>query len=107
MLRRVGLVAALAANFLVPSLARSESLLDAYKLARENDPKFRGALFENKASNMAIDQARAGFLPTAKFDYEQMQSRQRIISSQNPIFGAGVSTFPTNNQTLSVSQPIF
>ena len=91
----------------MPLLAQGESLLDAYKLARSNDPKFRGAQSDNKASNMVIDQARAGFLPTARFDYEQIETRQRIISSQNPIFGAGVSTFPTNNQTLSVSQPIY
>lgn len=92
---------------LLPALAHGESLLDAYKLARASDPKFRGAQFDNKASGTAIDQARAGFLPTAKFDYEQTETRQRILSSQNPIFGAGVSTFPTNNQTLSVTQPIF
>jgi len=92
---------------LLSPLARAESLLDAYRLARENDPKFRGAQYDARASGTAIDQARAGFLPSARFDYEQTDTRQRIISSQNPIFGAGVSTFPTNNQTLSVTQPIF
>jgi outer membrane protein len=98
---------ALFAFVLLPSLAQSESLLDAYKLARESDPKFRGAQYDNKASGTAIDQARAGFLPTARFDYEQTDTRQRIYASQNPIFGVGVSTFPTNNQTLSITQPIF
>jgi outer membrane protein len=38
---------------------------------------------------------------------EQWQTRQRVISSKNPIFGAGVTTFPTENNTLSLSQPIF
>ena len=104
--RGAGCCALLAAMLLSP-LARAESLLDAYRLARENDPKFRGAQYDARASGTAIDQARAGFLPSARFDYEQTDTRQRIISSQNPIFGAGVSTFPTNNQTLSVTQPIF
>lgn len=103
MLRIVGLIAVV----LLPSLAQGESLLDAYRLARENDPKFRGAQFDNKASGTAIDQARAGFLPTMKFDVEHTDSRQRIISSNNPIFGAGISKFPTDNQTLYLTQPIF
>jgi outer membrane protein len=30
-----------------------------------------------------------------------------VISSKNPIFGAGVTTFPTENNTLSLTQPIF
>jgi len=107
MLHRLGLVAAFTAITLLPSLAQSETLLDAYRLALEKDPKFRGAQFDSKASGTAIDQARAGFLPTAKFDYEQIESRQRIISSQNPIFGPGISTFPTNNQTLLVTQAIY
>ena len=36
-----------------------------------------------------------------------METRQRIISSQNPIFGAGVTTFPTFTRTLSITQPVF
>jgi outer membrane protein len=36
-----------------------------------------------------------------------METRQRIISSENPIFGAGVTTFPTFTRTLSVTQPVF
>src|SRR5882672_694605 len=97
----------LLAVLLLPSLATGETLLEAYKLARQGDPRFRGAQFEFQANGTAIDQARAGFLPTAKFDVERTETRQRIISSNNPIFGAGVSTFPTDNQTLSVVQPIF
>lgn len=93
--------------FLLPSLAQSETLLEAYKLARASDPKFKAVQFESKASGTAIDQARAGFLPTARFEYDDIQTRQRILSSNNPIFGAGVTTFPTNSQTLSVTQPIF
>ena len=62
---------------------------------------------EARANGTVLDQARAGFLPTIKYDYENIQTRQRIYSSENAIFGAGVATFPTENQTLSVTQPIF
>jgi outer membrane protein len=95
------------AALLLPSLARAESLVEAYKLALQNDPKYRAAQAEYRASGTAIDQARAGFLPTVRFDLERTETRQRILRSQNPIFGAGVTDFPTNNDTLSINQPIF
>ena len=92
--------------FLLPFLARGETLLEAYKLARQSDPKFKSAQFESKASGTAVDQARAGFLPSAKFEVDNIETRQRILSSNNPIFGAGVSTFDTYSRTLSVTQPV-
>lgn len=95
------------AALLLPSLARAESLVEAYKLALQNDPKYRAAQAEYRASGTAVDQARAGFLPTVRFDLERTETRQRILRSQNPIFGAGVTDFPTNNDTLSINQPIF
>jgi outer membrane protein len=97
------LVAALS----LPALARGETLLEAYKLALQNDPKFRAAQAEYRASGTAINQARAGFLPTIRFDAESIQTRQDIRASRNPIFGTGLSTFPTDNKTLTLNQPIF
>lgn len=87
--------------------ARGESLAEAYALALKSDPKFKAAQAESGASGTAIDQARAGFLPTARFDREHTESRQRILSSENPVFSAGTSSFPTDNKTLFVTQPIF
>jgi outer membrane protein len=92
---------------LLPSLARGETLMEAYRLAQQSDPKFRAAQAETRASSTAIDQARAGFLPLVKFDVERMETRQRVISSKNPIFGAGVTTFPTEYHALTLTQPIF
>ncbi|MCK9202715.1 MAG: TolC family outer membrane protein [Gallionella sp.] len=87
--------------------ARGETLLEAYAHARENDSKYRAAQAESLANGMAIDQARAGFLPTVRFDVEEVETRQRILSSKNPIFGAGITNFPTYSHTLAVNQPIF
>lgn len=87
--------------------AQGETLLEAYAMARQSDPKFRAVQAEALASGMALDQARAGFLPTVKLDFEQTETRQRILSSKNPIFGTGVTTFPTYSHTLSLNQPIF
>jgi outer membrane protein len=92
---------------LVSASAGAESLIEAYQLARVSDPKFRAAQYEARATGTAIDQATAGFLPTARFEADRVETRQRIIRSNNPIFGAGVTTFPTASDTLSVTQPIF
>jgi outer membrane protein len=91
----------------LPVPAPGETLQEAYTLARQNDPKFRAAQAESRASGTAIDQARAGFLPSARVEADWVQTRQRILSSDNPIFSAGVTTFPTDRQTLSITQPIF
>ena len=97
----------LTAALLLPAHAHGETLELAYRLALQSDPKFRAAQAEARANGTAIDQARAGFLPTIRYDLEKTDTRQRIIESQNPIFGAGLTTFPTDNRTLTVNQPVF
>jgi len=99
--------ACLAAAVFWPGAPQAQSLLEAYQLARENDPKFRAAQADFRAVSTLIDQARAGYLPAARLEFERMETRQKIISSQNPIFGAGTTTFPTFTRTLSVTQPVF
>jgi outer membrane protein len=89
------------------SNASAETLIEAYKLARQSDPKFRAAQYESRANATAYDQAVAGLLPTIKFESTNVSTRQAILSSNNPIFGPGVSTFPTDAWTLSLSQPLF
>jgi outer membrane protein len=91
----------------IPSNASAETLIEAYKLARQSDPKFRAAQYESKANATAYDQAVAGLLPTIRFESTNVGTRQAILSSNNPIFGPGVSTFPTDTWTLSLSQPLF
>jgi outer membrane protein len=92
---------------MVPGVASCETLLEAWRLAMQNDPRFRAAQAESRATGTAINQARAGLLPTVRIDVERTETTQRILSSQNPIFGAGVTTFPTDNETLAINQPIF
>ena len=101
------LTACLSAGAWMPLAAHGQSLIEAYELARDNDPRFRAAQAEFKAIGTLVDQARAGFLPSARLEFDRMETRQRIISSQNPIFGAGVTTFPTFTRTLSITQPVF
>lgn len=90
-----------------PCVASGESLLEAYKLARQSDPKFRAAQAEAKASGTALEQAWSGYRPNARFEADHVDTRQRILSSNNPVFGTGLSIFPTSGYTLSVTQPVF
>ena len=102
-----GLFAWVLVALLLPMPARGETLLEAYTLARQSDPKYRAAQSEALAAGTAIDQARAGFLPTLKFDTDKTETRQRIVNSQNTLYGAGVTTFETTNKTLSLTQAVF
>lgn len=100
-------VASCLAGFALPGVSSAETLIEAYRLARQSDPKFRAAQFDARANGTAHDQAVAGLLPTVKYESTSVGSRQRVLSSNNPIFGPGVSNFPTDTWTLSVSQPLF
>lgn len=101
-------VLALSGAALVLSIpARAETLVEAYKLALQSDPKYKGAQAEALAVGTATDQALAGFLPTVKFDWENTETRQRVLSTSNPTLTQGLATFPTHNKTLTVNQPIF
>lgn len=105
--QRAPACAGLLGALLLPMPALSETLQEVYDLARQSDPRFRSAQAESRAIGMALDQAKAAFLPTIKLDMERTKTRQRIIESQNPIFGAGSTTFPTQSDTLSINQPVF
>lgn len=101
------LLAAVCASLLLAPMAGAETLLEVYQLAHASDPKYRAARNDASASGTAIDQARAGFRPVIKFESEWMRTRQHILSSNNPVFGAGQTQFPTTTHTLSLTQPIF
>lgn len=91
----------------VPMLVQGETLIEAYRLARQSDPKFRAAQFDYRATGTQSDQALAGLLPTVKYEKTTADTRQRVLNSNNPIFGAGLSLFPTDGWTLSINQPLF
>lgn len=106
-LRKTVCVSLIAAALGSSMIVHGATIQEVYRLAFENDAKYRAALAEAQAFGTAVEQARAGFFPSVKFDIERWETRQRIYASQNPIFGAGSTTFPTDNQTLSITQPIF
>lgn len=88
--------------------ARGQSLLDAFEAARASDPRLRVAQAEFLAVQASIDQARAGFMPIARLDFDQLETRQKTLSSQSSLStGSGGIKFPTTTRTLSITQPVF
>ncbi len=85
----------------------ADTLLETYRLAAQNDAMYRAAQAQARASGTAIDQAEAGFRPTIKLEVDRLSTRQKIISSNNPVFATGSTTFPTFSETLSLTQPIY
>ena len=87
--------------------AEGVDLLEVYDLATQDDPEMRRAQHEHRAASEILKQARAGFLPTLTVDAESGGTRQKIHSSDNPVFAEGTSFFATNRVTLTLNQPLY
>jgi outer membrane protein len=87
--------------------AFGQDLAAIYALARKSDPKYNAARYEFEAAAYAEPQALAALLPTANFEITHATTEQNILSSRNAVFATGSTKFPTDNQTLSLTQPIF
>lgn len=108
MLGKSVLATASAITMLFTATAASAiDLLGVYRMALKNDPAYLAAIQEHKASGQVVKQARAGLLPTVTFEYEELDTTQDIVSSDNAVFAVGKTKFPTSTYTLTVTQPIF
>jgi len=107
MMRRISICCVILCALLAPGFAVAEDLAQVFLLARENDPKYRGARFDFEAATFAEPQARAALLPTASFEAIQQRTRQNILDSRNPVFASGSSAFPTEARTLNVTLPVY
>lgn len=87
--------------------AFGEDLAQVYALARDSDPKYKAGRHEFEAAGFAEPQALAALLPTVSLEATHLDTRQRIISSANAVFGSGLSQYPTRSTTLTLTQPIF
>ncbi len=85
----------------------AEDLVEVFMASRLSDPKYRAARYEFEAASFAEPQARAALLPSVSFEYTKTRTDQNILSSNNAVFASGRSIYSTENQTLSLTQPIF
>lgn len=101
-------VAMLIMLFFIPSQSvRAEGILDVYQMAIQNDPSYAGARFSREASQETLTQAWSAFQPTISAEGSHSETRQRIISSDNAVYARGSSSYPSNEYSLSLVQPLF
>lgn len=87
--------------------AFGSDLAQVYAQARKSDPKYNAARYEFEAASYAEPQARAALLPVASFEVTNQSTNQNILSSKNAVFATGQTQYPTYNETLTLTQPIF
>lgn len=91
----------------LPAVTQAEDLMDLYKVAVVADPQLQAAHYDHAAGAELVTQAWAGYRPTASIDYDSVDTTQNIVSSDNTVFQAGSTSFPTTTWTLNITQPIF
>jgi outer membrane protein len=84
-------------------------LIEVYKMALQSDPRYRATLAEVNASSMVLEQARAGFFPTIRYDLDKTETRSDLksVNFTTPNADPRIRHFPTEAHTLSVTQPLF
>lgn len=86
---------------------QAENLVDVYALSKMGDPRYKAARYEFESVAFAKIQARSALLPKIALEITQTETTQNILDSKNAVFGSGSSTYPTDNQTLTLTQPLF
>ena len=87
--------------------AKAQTLGEVYSVARQSDPRFLAMRSEFEASGFSVTEARAALFPQVSVGINRTNTNQNILQSANPVFAKGAATYPTNDRTLSISQPIF
>lgn len=102
-------LSALAAGllFLAP-YARAEDLIAVYKLAQENDPKFRAAQSVYLAEREKLPQARAGLMPTLNARVARdRNNNETVADSFIPGRPSARFEYSSSEYSLSLSQPVY
>ena len=92
--------------FFLTTSASAENLLEVYELALSNDATLMAAQFEYEAAREAIPQARAGLLPDVSVRLQYTKVRQDIRRTESPAIPEGKSSYPNENHSVSLNQPI-
>jgi len=90
----------------VPSVYAGD-MMQMYRLALEQDARFRGTVYQHDASKETLKQAYAEYLPTVMAEGSYTYTDQNIVSSDNTVFDAGSTDFDTQDYSLTLTQPIF
>ncbi|MBW1887664.1 MAG: TolC family protein, partial [Deltaproteobacteria bacterium] len=89
------------------STARSEDLMQAYKLAQESDPTFQSETYRHEASPETLKQAYSEIWPTVSADGSYQRTRQEIHQTGVAVYGQELARYPSKGYNLTLTQPIF
>lgn len=90
-----------------PEQGKKFALIGFLEKSMQNDAKFKAARAEFEATSEVLPQARAGYMPTASFDYNRASFRQNVIKAPNPNFPTGLVNYPNTGMSLTITQPLF
>jgi len=104
------LALALASNLAVAQAAPM-NLLQAYQAALQNDPTYRGAIYENQAGQEARNMGRSYLLPKLSGQYATSKNQADITQSGKNILGQPVSQtthpdYTSVNAGVTLRQPL-
>lgn len=86
--------------------AYAEDMMYFYKLAVEQDPQLRGAMYKHQATGETLKQAWSHFLPTLNVEAEYTRTFQNIVSSDNTVYQKGSASFDSKNYLAQLTQPV-
>lgn len=101
----VSAVFCLSICFFMP--AQADDLLSLVDSAQTNDPEFRAASHKRLAERETFKQARSRLMPTISYQYEDKDTDQNILRSDNSVFGTGRGSFGTTSEGFTLNQPLF
>ena len=81
-------------------------LMDAYRLAAENDAEFHAAGAANRAAQEATPQARAGLLPSVSATARAL-GNELDVKRASSISGAGRRNFNSSSVAIELTQPLY
>lgn len=109
-LRRHGLVPLVVLALWLPQAAgAADPVLDIVSVmerARQSDPQLGSVRREHEAVRLTLDEARAGVLPQFAFTAADMRTRQRVLSTENPVYQQGEASYPTRSDTWTLTVPL-
>jgi len=90
------------------SPAPADDLLDVYRRAEQNDPRFRAATATYRAALERRPQARAGLLPLIEATADATRNDNRVRTDAGIVSRpAGRASFDSTGYTLSLTQPVY
>lgn len=99
--------ALLLAGLLTLPSAQAIDLMEAFRFALENDPRYLAAGAENRANQELLPQARSFLLPNVDLNAQLAGNRLDVLESSSPLGRTGDRRFNNKDLTVSLTQPIF